>query len=379
MERKTELLKQLQVISPSYYGHLKSATTTVDLLTEATNRYTASIKAQARQLAIQEAQEDQLKAIASRQREVLEFERKRNKLIAEYDENLDGIIGLQEQINMGGFKAEDLRLLNQQIRVGEQDIERMTNELIDFENQFGNVGLSVNDLSRDLDSYGNVIADASEDNDNFSSSVSRMPPHLNEAAHAITDFSERTQTARMTMGQFFSMLENVQVQAEATKQQFIDMGEEIKHALVGIAMSFDGTGGFMFKGLKALGDMLVSIGQKMIVTAEAFKQFRKFLIKNPALAVAAGIAFVVAGNALTNLATRQMEVPALAQGGVAYGPTMAMIGDNRNAAIDPEVVAPLSKLRDMMGGNQVEVFGRIQGNDIFLSNARTGTSRNRYA
>jgi len=33
----------------------------------------------------------------------------------------------------------------------------------------------------------------------------------------------------------------------------------------------------------------------------------------------------------------------------------------------------------MMGGNQVEVFGRISGNDIYLSNSRTGTSRNRYA
>jgi len=86
-------------------------------------------------------------------------------------------------------------------------------------------------------------------------------------------------------------------------------------------------------------------------------------------------ALLSAGIGLMN----SVQIPALAQGGVAYGPTMAMIGDNRNAAIDPEVVAPLSKLRDMMGGNQVEVFGRIQGNDIYLSNARTGTSRNRYA
>ena len=117
----------------------------------------------------------------------------------------------------------------------------------------------------------------------------------------------------------------------------------------------------------------------MIALATSMKAFRKFIITNPGLAIAAGVGFVIAGQALSNMAQRNLEVPALAQGGVAYGPTMAMIGDNRNAAIDPEVVAPLSKLRDMMGGNQVEVFGRIQGNDIYLSNARTGTSRNRYA
>ena len=130
--------------------------------------------------------------------------------------------------------------------------------------------------------------------------------------------------------------------------------------------------------LKSLGDLLQSIGKSMIAQAVAMITFQKTLFKNPYVAAAAGVAFVAAGVALSNKA-QQMEVPALAQGGVAFGPTMALIGDNKNAAIDPEVVAPLSKLKDMMGGNQVEVFGRIQGNDIYLSNARTGTSRNRYA
>jgi len=211
MERKTELLNQLQIISPRYYGHLKDATTTVDLLTEATNRYTASIKKQAKQLAIQEAQEEQLKAIADRQREVLEFERKRNKLIAKYDTNLDGILSLQERIQMGGFKVADFDLLTTQIRVGQEDVERMTQELIDFQNEFGNVGLSVNDLLKDLEAYGKVTKDASEDTHTFTDAVDRSIPHLNEASHAITDFSIGTQTARMSMGQFFSFLENVQV------------------------------------------------------------------------------------------------------------------------------------------------------------------------
>ena len=75
----------------------------------------------------------------------------------------------------------------------------------------------------------------------------------------------------------------------------------------------------------------------------------------------------------------RIQVPALANGGLAYGPTMAMVGDNKNAAIDPEVVAPSSKLKDMMGGGVVEFVGRIKGDDIFLSNARSTSARNRYA
>lgn len=90
--------------------------------------------------------------------------------------------------------------------------------------------------------------------------------------------------------------------------------------------------------------------------------------------------FVMAGLLTAGMAlVNRVGIPALAQGGLAYGPTMAMVGDNRNAAIDPEVVAPLSKLKDMMGGGVVEVVGRIKGDDIYLSNARNSSARNRYA
>src|SRR5690606_38166221 len=40
------------------------------------------------------------------------------------------------------------------------------------------------------------------------------------------------------------------------------------------------------------------------------------------------------------------EIPRLAEGGLVQGPTLAMVGDNRNANVDPEVVTPLSKLQE---------------------------------
>ncbi|MDE5936607.1 MAG: hypothetical protein K2G83_04290, partial [Ruminococcus sp.] len=45
------------------------------------------------------------------------------------------------------------------------------------------------------------------------------------------------------------------------------------------------------------------------------------------------------------------EIPKLANGGLATAPTLAMVGDNRNAKSDPEVIAPLSKLEGMIGDN----------------------------
>ena len=68
----------------------------------------------------------------------------------------------------------------------------------------------------------------------------------------------------------------------------------------------------------------------------------------------------------------------LADGGLVTGPTTALIGEVSTAS-NPEVVAPLDKLKSMMGGgsSNVTVQGRLVGSDIFLSNERTKFNRNR--
>lgn len=45
-----------------------------------------------------------------------------------------------------------------------------------------------------------------------------------------------------------------------------------------------------------------------------------------------------------------VSIPRLAKGGLATAPTLAMVGDNKRANIDPEVIAPLSKLENMLTG-----------------------------
>ena len=49
------------------------------------------------------------------------------------------------------------------------------------------------------------------------------------------------------------------------------------------------------------------------------------------------------------------QIPHLAKGGLATAPTLAMVGDNRNAMQDPEVIAPLSKLEGMLGSSDAQV------------------------
>lgn len=106
--------------------------------------------------------------------------------------------------------------------------------------------------------------------------------------------------------------------------------------------------------LKQLGQALVQYGTAM----QAFKTALKTAFKSPWVAIAAGIAAVAAGAVLVNVAKKPVK---LATGGLAYGPTLAVVGDNPGASSDPEVVAPLSKLSKYLGGGQkLELAGNIE-------------------
>lgn len=65
------------------------------------------------------------------------------------------------------------------------------------------------------------------------------------------------------------------------------------------------------------------------------------------------------------------EIPRLAKGGLAAAPTLAMVGDNKNAAVDPEVIAPLSKLQGMLGSDNSEIVELLK---VIIQLLRNGIS-----
>lgn len=77
--------------------------------------------------------------------------------------------------------------------------------------------------------------------------------------------------------------------------------------------------------------------------------------------------------AMQSLITAVSNVPQFANGGIVSGRTLAEVGEYPGASSNPEVIAPLSKLKDMIGGGsvsriKVEVGGRavIRGSDAWL-------------
>lgn len=70
------------------------------------------------------------------------------------------------------------------------------------------------------------------------------------------------------------------------------------------------------------------------------------------------------------------QIPKLARGGLVTAPTLALVGDNRNAQSDPEVVAPLSRLKGMISeeyqtGSNSEVLAMLKRIYDVLSNQET--------
>ena len=53
------------------------------------------------------------------------------------------------------------------------------------------------------------------------------------------------------------------------------------------------------------------------------------------------------------------QIPRLAKGGLAYDETLAVIGDNPDSAINPEVVAPLNQLKAIMGNSNNDETNKL--------------------
>jgi tape measure domain-containing protein len=136
-------------------------------------------------------------------------------------------------------------------------------------------------------------------------------------------------------------------------------------------------------GFKSMKELAAAVRQSIaVIIGDMIKVFvAKALAGLPPTPFLLAIAPAIAGLAgsLGKSLIMKIGTPKLAEGGLAYGPTMATVGDNKNARVDPEVIAPLSKLKSMMGdmgvGGTLET--RISGNDliILLNRSQKGLSR----
>jgi hypothetical protein len=122
--------------------------------------------------------------------------------------------------------------------------------------------------------------------------------------------------------------------------------------------------------LNSVGAFADAYGKALIAAAVASEAFQKLLISNPVLAIGAGIALVAAGAVVKSIAAKGPT--AFADGGIVSGPTLGLVGEYPGASSNPEVIAPLDKLKGMLmpmsGGNfPMSMETRFDGRDLYLA------------
>ena len=132
--------------------------------------------------------------------------------------------------------------------------------------------------------------------------------------------------------------------------------------------------------LSVLTEGLISVGKLAIATGVAMLGIKAALESmNPYAAIAAGIALVALGAAvkakLSDTSKKMGTTKKFANGGIVSGPTMGLMGEYPGASSNPEVVAPLDKLKDMIGGGGGGTFV-LRGQDLLLSVNRAQKASN---
>lgn len=267
------------------------------------------------------------------------------KLNKTIDESSAGISSLETKVDA---LADSMSTSTEQTKEHNKELEKQKD--------------NVDDLTLSLEGLGNVYEETEDDAEVFDDS-----------------FRKAYERAKLFAAKYKELGDTIAFVMRRASIDTIAGMAEIAGAMVMGEASFADMGRFLLGQFAGLLDQL---GRLFIQYGLSVEAFVKALALGPtpmgaALAIGAGIAMIAAAGAIRASISKAAagDIPALAEGGIVTGPTLALIGEGRES----EAVIPLSKLNSMMngGGNRVEVYGRISGSDILLSQERAQRNRTR--
>lgn len=120
------------------------------------------------------------------------------------------------------------------------------------------------------------------------------------------------------------------------------------------------------KGLEGVAGMLRNTGSILGENAQAWLNYASSVLQAVSAAIPAIVALacteaaesgmklpfpvnlIAAGAAIASVLAAMASIPKFAQGGIAYGPTLGLFGEYAGASRNPEVVAPLDRLQQLI-------------------------------
>ena len=171
-------------------------------------------------------------------------------------------------------------------------------------------------------------------------------------------------------------------QLDRVRMAFENLGLSIDSIAFAIGDSFTAAFEAMLDGgsfIKTLGEMLGKLVKQLLAAAMAS------LILSAILGGLGVKSFAGGGIGFKDIFTKMSgfgNTQAFANGGIISGPTLGLMGEYPNAASNPEVVAPLDRLKSLIGDNQggTRLSGefRVKGQDLVVALERANKQRNNF-
>ena len=185
-----------------------------------------------------------------------------------------------------------------------------------------------------------------------------LQKNTGEQVKIMSDYEQKMATATDAVNSSFASL---QTDAAASFAQFVAdtaAGDANAGANFGKSM------------LGAIANFMQSVGAALVATAVASKAFKELILSHPEAAIAAGIALMAGAAIVRTQLSAGPKVTAFADGGIVSGPTLGLMGEYPGASSNPEVIAPLDKLKGMLksGDNNSGFIAStsIQGRDLAI-------------
>jgi len=230
-----------------------------------------------------------------------------------------------------------------------------------------NANQSVVEVGKSVDALAESMASAAEETGGLGDEAGRAQEALLELNH------KGFQVLKPQLAPVFGVMKREMVNFTALA---IQAGNAVKDVF---ARSIQDAFGELEKGETRFGKFKESLGRML---KDLVVQFLAAAAAAFLLAVAVRMAIGGIGGVgsigdifgtMQSVAGFMPNIPMLAEGGIVTSPTLAMIGEGGQS----EAVIPLDRLGDFGGGNRVEVYGRISGSDILLSQERAQRNRTR--
>jgi hypothetical protein len=201
-------------------------------------------------------------------------------------------------------------------------------------------------------------------------------------------------TDEASVENFNNTLSETAAKVAAIQENITETGEVMTESLIDnlepLEQSFLKIGESMVSAMFQAGNAFQNMGKALMgIAKQIIKQLISAILK--AVILRALLGGAAGGAGLSGIAgIMKMAVGSLgetgfkfADGGIVSGPTMGLVGEYAGARSNPEVIAPLDKLKNMLpqgGGGNVNVSGEfvVRGQDLVVALERANRNRNKF-